>query len=82
MKFKNLIESIKENSKVLISVNHPVIDEFASLNDKVLPQEHRQRLKKEIDKGLGLDDLMVVLGNNFLPKNLIKIFGEGDFTLK
>lgn len=83
MKFKNLIEIIKKNPKVLISVNHPVIDEFASsLNDKILPQEYRWGFKKEIDEGLGLDDLMVALGNNFLPGDLIKIFDEGDFILK
>ncbi|MFL0198317.1 hypothetical protein ACJDU8_22535 [Clostridium sp. WILCCON 0269] len=82
MNFETFIKTIKENPKVLISVSHPIINKFFSSNYGILPKEYRHKLKEEMDEGLALDELMAALGNNFLPKDLVKIFGEGDFTLK
>jgi hypothetical protein len=82
MDFEAFIKVINEKTKLLISVNHPIIDKFASGHDGILSKEYRSGVKNEIDEGLMLDELLAGLGNNFLPSDLVKIFSEGDFKLK
>lgn len=81
MQFKEFVECINQNPTLKITVNHELVDKLIS-EDKILSQKYRECLKKELDEGLNLDDFLVAIANNFLPRDLVKIFSEGEFYLK
>lgn len=82
MKFNKFVECIKLNPTLNITVNHNKIDEYITSDFEITPKEVRRVLKQDLNNGLALDDLLSILSYHFLPKDLIKIFSEGEFYLK